>query len=82
MIAEPRDVDAGDGAGLQHGHPLGDLDGVAVDEDLDGVVGVGEVDAGPGDGGPQGVDLGLGLRGGGSRFGFVEVGGGGDPAGG
>lgn len=80
MIAEPGDVDAGDGAGLQHGHPLGDLDGVAIDEDLDGVIGVGEVDAGPGDGGPRGLDFRLGHRGGG--FGFVEVGGGGDPAGG
>lgn len=80
MIAEPRDVDAGDGAGLQHGHSLGDLNGVAVDEDLDGVVGVGEVDAGPSNGGPRGVDLGLGGGGGGGGFGFVEVGGGGDPA--
>lgn len=80
MIAKPRDVDAGDGAGLQHRHPLRDLDGVAVDEDLDGVVGVGEVNAGPRDRGSWGMDLGLGGSSGGFRF--VEVGSGGDPTGG
>lgn len=83
VVAEPGDVDAGDRAGLQHGHPLRDLDGVTIDEDLDGVIGVGEVDPGSGDGGPRGVDLGLGLHGGGGGgFGFVEVRGRGDTAGG
>lgn len=45
MVAEPRDVDAGDLAGLENGHSLGDFDGVTVHEDLDGIVRVGEVNA-------------------------------------
>ena len=44
MVTEPGNVDAGDLARLQNGHPLGNFHGIAIDEDLDGVIGVGEVD--------------------------------------
>ena len=48
MVAEPGDIDAGDHAGLEHRHPLRDFDRVAIDEDLDCVVRIGEMDASAG----------------------------------
>jgi len=53
MVAEPRDVDAGDLAGLENGHSLGDFDGVTVHEDLNGIIGVREVNARAGERGPR-----------------------------
>ncbi|PON83182.1 hypothetical protein TorRG33x02_210160 [Trema orientale] len=65
MVAEARDIDAGNLAGLEDSEALGNLDRVAIDEDLDSVFGVGEMDSGTGDRGPgreiwSGVGLGLG----------------------
>ena len=75
MIAEPRDVDAGDLAGLKNGHSLGDFHGVAVHENLDGVLGGWEVDAGAGERSPR-REIGrrrlLRMRGGG--FGIPKLG--------
>lgn len=53
MVAEPRNVDAGDLAGLENGHSLGDFHGITVDEHLDGIFGVGEMDAGAGERRPR-----------------------------
>lgn len=74
MVAKSRNVNAGDLTGLQDRHALGDFDGVSVHENLDRIVGVGEVDSGAADGG-TGRELGLG---GGGWLGALEVGGGGD----
>lgn len=75
MIAKARDVNAGNLAGLKNGHSLGDFHGVAVDEHLDGVVGVGKVDPSAGERSP-GREIGrrllrLGLCGG--RFGIPKL---------
>lgn len=53
VIAESRDVNAGDLTGLQHSKSLGDFDGVSIDEDLDGIFGIREVDTGPAHRGPR-----------------------------
>ena len=53
VVAEPRDVDAGDLAGLKNGHSFRDFHGVAIHEHLDGVLGVREVDAGAGERSPR-----------------------------
>lgn len=59
VVAEPRDVDAGDLAGLEDSEALGDLHRVAIDEDLDGVLRsrAGEVDSCPGDRQPRRENL-------------------------
>lgn len=72
MIAESRDIDAGNLASLQHCHSLGDFNRVPINEHLDGVIRVGEVDPGSGDGVPL-RKIWFGLDGGGSGFGVVEV---------
>lgn len=75
MVAESRNIDAGDFARLKNGHSLRYLNGIAVDEDLNGVVGVGEMDAGAGERRPRreigGRRL---LGGGGSGFGIAKLG--------
>ena len=53
MIAETRNVDAGDLAGLEHRKALGDFDGVAIDEYLDGIFGFVEMNPGTGERGPR-----------------------------
>jgi hypothetical protein len=53
VVAETRDIDAGDLASLKHRHPLGDLHWVSVHEDLDGVLRIGKVDSGSGHRGPR-----------------------------
>lgn len=64
MVAEPGNIDACKHAGLEHRHPLRDFDRVAIDEDLDCVIRVGEMDAGAGHRVPLGeIWLGLGLGG-------------------
>lgn len=50
VIAEPRNVNSGDLASLEHCHPLGDFDGEIINEHLDGVIRVGEVDTGASNG--------------------------------
>lgn len=55
VVAEPRDVDAGDLAGLEHGEPLGDPHGVPVHEHLERVLRVaGELHPRPSHGLPGG----------------------------
>lgn len=74
MVAEPRDVNAGDLTGLQHSESLGDFDRVTIDEDLDGIFRVGEVDSGPAHGGPgRKIGGGLGLGRGGGLVGVLEL---------
>lgn len=73
MVAEARDVDAGDLAGLEDGEALGDLDGESVDRDFDGVIGGREVDAGATDRGRRRFRCG-----GGRGFGGLEIGSGRD----
>lgn len=58
VVAEPRDVDAGDLAGLEHGEPLGDPHGVPVHEHLERVLRVaGELHPRPSHGLPGGRRL-------------------------
>lgn len=80
MVAESRNVDARNLAGLEHGHAFGDFDGVAIDEDLDGVIGFGEMNPSTGDRGPRReIWWGIGLRC--CRFWVLELGRGGDGSG-
>ncbi|KAM1426413.1 hypothetical protein ACFXTO_019101 [Malus domestica] len=46
VVAESRDINAGDLTGLQYNKFLGDLDGVSIDEDFDGIFEIREVDTG------------------------------------
>ena len=79
MVTEPGNVDACDLARLQNGHPLGDFHGIAIDEDLDGVIGVGEVDPSSGHRSPFREIRRLRRLGGcGGGFGVLELGGGDD----
>lgn len=80
VVAESRNVDAGDLAGLEHSHALGDLNGVAIDEDLDGVIGVGEMNSSAGERGP-GWEIWWGIGLGRGSFWVVELGRGGDGSG-
>lgn len=72
MVAESRNIDAGDFTRLKNSHSLWDLHGVTVHENLDRIVRVREVDPSAGDRSP-GRQIGrrmlrLGLCGGGFRF--------------
>lgn len=63
MVAEARDVDAGDLAGLEHGEPLGDPHRVAVHEHLERVLRVGrKLHAGAANGLPRRRQLRVGRR--------------------
>lgn len=67
VVAEARDIDAGDLAGLQDSKALGNLDWIAINEDFDSVFRVWEMDPGPAHGAPRrkiwsGLGLGLGRR--------------------
>lgn len=80
MVAESRNVDAGDLAGLEHSHALGDFDGVAINEYLDGVIGFGEMNPSAGERGPRREiwwGIGLGCR----SFWIMELRSGGDCSG-
>lgn len=75
MVTEPRDINSGDLAGLQNSEAFRDFDRVTVDEDLDRILGVGEMDARSADGVPRREDLilrRLGLRDSGG-FGRLEL---------
>ena len=48
VVAESRDIDAGDFAGLKDRHALWDFHGVPIDEHFDRVFRVGEMDSGSG----------------------------------
>lgn len=81
MVTEPGDVDAGDLTGLENREALWDLNRVAVDEHLDGILRVREVDAGTTNGLTVrefrgGIGLSLSRRG----LGSLEVGSGDDRA--
>lgn len=79
MVAETGDVHAGGLAGLEDGEALGDIHREPIDKDLHDIVGAGEVEPGPSDGGRR--LGGLGRRVGRLGRGGAGIGGcGGDPA--
>lgn len=53
VVAEARDVHAGDLTGLENRHALGDFHRVPIHEHLDGVIRVREVDSSPADRSPR-----------------------------
>lgn len=74
MVAEARDIDAGDLTSLKNGKSLRDFDRVTVNENLDGVIWVGEMDPGAGDRSPgREIDRRL-LRLGGGSFRIPKLG--------
>ncbi|KAM1584978.1 hypothetical protein ACFX1Z_037901 [Malus domestica] len=53
VVAESWDINADDLTCLQSSKSLGDLDGVSIDEDFDGIFKIREVDTGPTHRGPR-----------------------------